>query len=219
MRWFGLLCSVLFVTALLVSQTGPLSFDFTTKSLASGAIDKPYQAIVQVAGGTPPFLFRVTQGKLPPGIVLQQDTGTLSGTPNAAGTYTFRVSVAEGTGKTITREFTIEISDYLVAQWKQAPTLDSNTISGSLLVSNGSKDTFDLTVIVVAVNEVGKAFALGYQHFNLNPAQNQVIPFSSTLPNGKYIVHADAVAEVPAPHLIHRVHLQTPRPMTVNVSR
>jgi hypothetical protein len=219
MRWFGLLCSVLFVTALLVPQTGPPSFEFSTKVLPSGAIDKPYEAIVQVAGGTSPFLFRISQGKVPPGIILQQDTGALNGTPTAAGTYDFRISVVDASGKTITREFRIEISDYLVAQWKQPPTLDSNTISGSLLVSNGSQDRFDLTVIVVAVNEVGKAFALGYQRLNLNPAQNQVIPFSSTLPNGKYIVHADAVAEVSTRHLIHRVHLQTSGPMTVNVNR
>jgi hypothetical protein len=86
-------------------------------------------------------------------------------------------------------------------------------------VSNGSRSPYDQTVIIVAVNEFGKAFALGYQRFNLPAQAQQVIPYSSSLPNGHYIVHVDAVAEIPARNLIRRARLQTPQPITVDVNR
>ena len=65
-------------------------------------------------------------------------------------------------------------------------------------VSNGSKDTFDLTVIIVAVADNGRATAIGYEHFPLKAgATNVQIPFGNTLPHGGYVIHADAIAEIP----------------------
>jgi hypothetical protein len=104
-------------------------------------------------------------------------------------------------------------------EWQSSPTLSGNNVSGSLKVANYSRDTFELTVIVVAVNETGKAFALGYQRMDLAATAQQVIPFSSSLPNGQYTVHADAIAEVPARKQIYRRHMQTGQPITVNVNR
>ena len=112
----------------------------------------------------------MTQGRLPPGISLQSTSGILEWhTPMSPGNYYFTVTVSDAIPKTITANFTIRVEDYLVARWKTGPTLDSNTISGSVEVANNSNDTYDQTVIIVAVNEIGKAFALGYQHFNLLP--------------------------------------------------
>jgi len=71
-------------------------------------------------------------------------------------------------------------------------------------------------VIVVAVNEIGKAFALGYQRFDLQPNNKDVeIKFGSTLPRGQYVIHADAIAEVPGKRAIYRSRLQTPQPLRV----
>jgi len=64
-------------------------------------------------------------------------------------------------------------------------------------------------VIVVAVNEIGKAFALGYQHFDLLPkTKEQEIPFESQLPGGRYTVRVDAVGEVSAKNRIYRAARQ-----------
>ena len=89
-------------------------------------------------------------------------------------------------------------------------------MKGSLLVTNNSDDDFDQTVIVEAVNEIGKAFTLGYQHFKLAAhATSPLIRFETLLPPGHYVIHADAVAEVPSRHAIHRLHLQAPTPIVV----
>jgi len=67
------------------------------------------------------------------------------------------------------------------------------------------------------VNEYGKAFALGYQRFELKPDNLKVeIPFNSTLPRGRYKVHADAIAQISARHAIYRNRLETPEPLVVS---
>ncbi len=50
--------------------------------------------------GTPPYTFAKTSGAFPPGLVLNTSTGVLSGTPTAAGTYTFAVTVTDSQGNT-----------------------------------------------------------------------------------------------------------------------
>jgi hypothetical protein len=189
-----------------------------TKTLPSANIGHAYEAAIQATGGTPPLRFSVTRGALPPGITLQP-SGMLIGTPRAAGDYSFTVSIADATMKTVTASVLLRVEDYLTVRWKDGPVLESNTLSGSVEVVNNSPDSFDQTVIIVAVNEVGKAFALGYQHFNFAPQTQQAIPYSSSLPNGHYNVHVDAVAEIPAQHLIRRARLQTLQPITIDVNR
>jgi hypothetical protein len=212
-----LLASVLIASAAF-AQTTPAPFNFQTQSLPSGAIGRQYTETVLITGGTIPLAFSV-RGKLPPGLTLQPNSGIIAGTPTAPGSYRFTITVEDGTHKRITRQYTINIEDLLTIKWLQQPRLNSNVLSGSVEVLNSSRDTYDLTVIIVAVNEIGKAFALGYQHFDLGVQIRQPIPFSSTLPNGQYIVHADAVAEIPARNIIRRTRLQTPQPLTVNVNR
>jgi hypothetical protein len=64
-------------------------------------------------------------------------------------------------------------------------------------------------VLVVAVNEIGKAFALGYQHFALAPgATSPTIPFGMQMSPGRYRVRADAVGEVAPKNVIYRSALE-----------
>lgn len=215
-----LLCSLLLASVAAVGQPRATSdLQFQPQTLPSASIGKTYSAAIQVTGGTPPLQWKLAKGSLPPGITLQATSGIVSGTPTAPGEYHFTVAVTDAAKQTAAANFVIKVEDYLSVRWKQPPTLRDNVLSGSVEVSNASAETYDQTVIIVAVNEIGKAFALGYQHFNLQPQMQQVIPFSSALPNGHYIVHVDAVAEIPARHLIRRARLQTPSPITVNVNR
>jgi hypothetical protein len=99
----------------------------------------------------------------------------------------------------------------LVADWSAVPKLNDNSVKGSVVITNQDDDDFDQTVIIEAVNEAGKAFALGYQRFTLRRhSQSKPILFESTLPPGRYTVHADAIAEVPSRHAIFRQHLEGP---------
>jgi len=218
-RWVLLLVLASSVAA---QSADPARLEFATKSLATGSLGKPYNLSIKLQGGQGPFEWTIVKGKLPPGIVLQKNTGMLTGAPTLTGVYTFTLRVLDETSReNIQHEFELEITGPLLLEWVNPPKLNGNTISGSVKVANSSPqgETFDLTVFVVAVNEVGKAFALGYQHFNLAYEIEQVIPFSSTLPNGHYVVHVDAVAEIAATRTIYRSQLQTRTPLSVDVNR
>lgn len=222
MRHIFIIVVMVLTTIGAAAQVRPSDLRIDTRKLPSGNVGKRYAANLRVVNATPPLTWRVASGKLPPGLELREITGTIDGVPTAPGRYRFRVAVRDTTGKTASGDFVIEIQSELAIRWmalRGMPHLNGNTISGAVTVENSSKDRFDLTVIIVAVNEYGKAFALGYEKFDLAQNVEQDIPFESTLPNGRYVVHADAVAEVPAKKLIYRARLQTDGAMVVNVNR
>ena len=86
----------------------------------SGAIDAasqgtPYefQLATVTGGGATPYSWSVTSGALPDGITLNPTTGYLTGTPTAAGTYNFEVTVTDSqtpTPKTATASFTLPVN-------------------------------------------------------------------------------------------------------------
>ena len=118
----------------------------------------------------------------------------------------------------VNKEFTLRVVAPLLLQWSRLPRVQGTRVEGSVKVSNDSSNDFDLTVIVVGVNEFGKAFALGYEHVDLKTdTANLEIPFGSTVPQGAYVVHADAIAEVMSKNAIYRQRLQTPAALQVSV--
>ena len=65
-------------------------------------------------------------------------------------------------------------------------------------------------MVVLAVNENGRATAIGYQHFPLKQgASDFEIPFGENLPYGTYSVNVDVVGEVAASNSIYRARLTT----------
>jgi len=170
-------------------------------------------------GGQPPYVWSIASGELPEGITLTPE-GLLHGKPTKSGTFSLVLKI-EDSGRpahTINKEFKVVIATSLLLEWNQPPKVHDNRIDGSVQVSNGSSDTFDLTVVIVAVAENGRATAIGYEHFDLKPSPDSTkIPFGNTLPSGAYVIHADAIAEIAAKNAILRQRLQTPQPLHVTV--
>ncbi len=85
-----------------------------------------------------------------------------------------------------------------------------------MIVANQSEDDFDQTVVIEAVNENGRAFTLGYQHFPLlHQSTSPLIPFVTSLPPGHYVILADAIAEDAKRKAVLRIHLQAPQSMVI----
>jgi hypothetical protein len=104
------------------------------------------------------------------------------------------------------------------AGWSALPKVNGNTVQGSLIVANQTEDDFEQTVVVEAVNEIGKAFIVGYQHFPLKRGSTSpVIPFQTILPPGHYTILADAIGEDVPKNLVHRIHLQAPTSLVVTM--
>jgi hypothetical protein len=189
----------------------------TTESLPEAALQQGYRVRLEAIGGVTPLHWGMSSGNLPPGLELE-DTGIVSGVATKFGDYHFSVTVTDSDkpGHSASKEFTIRVIAPLVLEWSRFPTVADKRIEGAVKVTNGTGDDFDLTLIAVAVNEIGKAFALGYQHFDLTKGTEHLeIPFGSTLPQGTYVVHVDAVGEVPARNAIYRQRLHTPSPLQI----
>ena len=183
-----------------------------TPALPAGFAGAPYQMQLRTYGGMGPYLWEVAAGALPAGLKLDRETGLLSGTPSAGGDYAFslRISDSAGPPQREVFSFAVRLVVPLAVRWQGPPHVERGGVFGSLQASNGTSDDFDLTVIVVAVNEYGKAFALGHHHFILKRESfSNDLRFGFTLPRGLYTVHADAVAEVAPRSAIFRARLES----------
>jgi len=197
-----------------LAQERPLSL--ASHPPETGSIARPYHLQLEAYGGVASYNWRLAGGsdQLPPGLQLDPKSGLISGVPTAAGSFSFKVVVTDSAAPTSTdmKTFMIEVPDALILDWKQTPRISKEGITGSVVVSNQTGHTVDLTVIIVAVNEVGKAFALAEQHFPLNAeTDSPTIAFGAdaVLPFGKYTIHADAVGEVASENQIYRTRKQT----------
>ena len=61
----------------------------------AGMVSDPYNAVLAVGGGRFPYHFSVKTGALPPGISMNPATGSFSGKPTNAGTFSFEVIVTD----------------------------------------------------------------------------------------------------------------------------
>ena len=182
----------------------------TTMSLPAASAGQPYRVVLQARAGRPPYRWKVANGKLPPGLALDE-RGIIRGTPTRPGTFQVTLQVSDGgtPAQAVLRKFGVEVGALIWVRWITPPHLDNGGIYGSLRVTNGTNRDFDLTVIVVAVNEIHKAFALGHQHFVLpSKSESEEIPFGFMLPQGSYVVRADAVGEVAATQQIFRGYVE-----------
>lgn len=181
-----------------------------TRALPQAMTGTRYQFQLQARDGRWPLRWEVAGGGLPPGLRLDPNSGLLSGIPTEGGEFNFAIRISDSSNppQRETFNFVARFISPLSVRWKSPPNVERGGIFGSLEADNGTNEDFDLTVIVVAVNEFGKAFTLGYHKFLLaRGAASRDLLFGFTLPRGRYTVHADAVAEVP-PRTIYRARLQ-----------
>ena len=84
-----------------------LAFSVTAKA-TTGVVGASYRWKVPVTGASKTRTF-VMSGKFPPGLDLDETTGTLSGTPLKNGSYKFKVWVFGDPGTIISKTFTVKI--------------------------------------------------------------------------------------------------------------
>ena len=188
-----------------------------TTSLPSVTTGSNVRMKIGVTGGSLPLTWKLSGGKLPSGLRLNAARGVIAGTPTVPGSYDVAVTVTDSSvpAMQVQRDFRLVVTGALGIDWKQPPAVHGQTLDGTVVVSNFTRRDFTLTVIVMAVNEIGRATALGYQEFILKSGAQQVIPFGSSPGPGTYIVHADAVAEIASTSTIYRARKQTADPLAI----
>ena len=190
--------------------TGQAALRIEVQSPQSAIAGEPYRAGLRALGGTSPFTWQVVSGDLPPGLKLDAHTGNITGTPTAAGDYHFTVQVTDSSipPEQLRRDLNIHVIEGLTVDWKQPPAVNGGRISGSAVVTNNTAEPVDVTVIIVAVNQIGRATTLGYEHVNVPGGATHVVQFGSSPGAGTYYVRVDAAAHVPGRKHIFRASKQ-----------
>jgi hypothetical protein len=192
-------------------QDDPYSLGIAVQPSQTIVAGQNFSLHLVALGGFLPYSWSVS-GELPPGLKLHSNAGTIAGTATTPGEYHFELEVTDSNipEQRAEQDVTIIVVAGITMAWKQPPGINSNTISGSLVVTNQTGFAVDLTVIVVAVNSIGRATALGYQHFTLAAqSSSPEIPFSSSPGLGTYFVRADAAAHRNYSRRIYRASKQT----------
>ena len=194
MSWLLVLCAV--CAAQQGGATGePITVQ--TTSIPKGYVAQQYETALTAKGGITPLKWEVKEGSLPPGVSLHSE-GVLVGVPSEAGEFSFTVTVKDSGRPAHEKEqkLVLVVVAPMFLQWGKYPTVNGRRAEGSVVVSNQTERDFDLTVIVVAVDENGRATALGYQHFPLKKNTSALeIPFGENLAHGSYQINVDAVGE------------------------
>src|SRR5438445_2884794 len=195
------------------AQQAPSSQELTVpaKELPKASLWEPYTFRLQALGGIEPYHWRVISGSLPEGVRLR-DPGELAGIPDEVGRFEFGVLVTDNSSppQQQKQKFVLDMETPLHAKWGRKAQVNGTRIDGSLKVSNRSGRDFDLTVIVLAVNDIGRATAIGYQHFPLKKDTRDLeISFGDTLSPANYAVNVDVVGEETISNRIFSARLVT----------
>jgi hypothetical protein len=92
-------------------QKFPPPFLVPVPVINEGWIGQPYSCALPVQGATPPLVFALTAGALPPGLTLDPPTGLISGTPTTEGRYPFEFSVTDSLVRRVDSGSSIHVGD------------------------------------------------------------------------------------------------------------
>lgn len=212
MQFVVALVALAFTTVAFAQQQG--SSDqviVTTKDLAAGLWNH-YSFKLEATGGVGPYTWHLLSGKLPRKLEFH-DFGMIDGIVDEPGTFELTLEVVDRAGaRSKPKKLTLTVEPPLTASWSRKAQVDGRRIDGSIKVSNTSGRDFDLTFDVLAVNEIGRATAIGYQHFTLKKnTRDMELPFGDMLSRGDYVVNIDVVGEELTSTMIFRTRLVTPK--------
>jgi len=204
------LALVLMTLNLWAQAPSPEAFSVVTKELPPAPLWEHYRFSLHASGGIEPYRWTIA-ASLPNGIRLEP-SDELTGTPQESGDSEITVVVSDSSNPPMQarQKLRFRVETPLKVVWNRKAQVNGQRIDGSVKVSNRTGRDFDLTFIVLAVNDIGRATAIGYQHFPLKKnTRDFSLPFGDTLSPGNYTVNADVVGEEPVSKRIFRARLVT----------
>jgi hypothetical protein len=93
-----------------ITGPGPAPLTVTTTTLPSSTVGQSYSQTLTATGGTPPYQWAVG-ASFPTVLTLDAATGTVSGTPTAAGTFSFLVQVTDSAKTSATGTVSLTINN------------------------------------------------------------------------------------------------------------
>lgn len=141
--------------------------------LPDGELGVPYPARTVVVAGAAAFT-AAKSGALPPGTTFDELTGVFSGTPTAAGVFTFTIDASDTTGAAVSKQYTVTIPAAAVATstvTTSASPAEGGSTTGDGVFENGTPIT------VVATHNPGYAF-VAWTENGAQVSNSAVYPFT-----------------------------------------
>jgi hypothetical protein len=123
------------------NTTVPLPLAISVPTIPAGVVGTAYSVTLSATGGTPAYTWSVASGSLPVGMSLDLNTGMISGTPTASGTYSFTVTATDSSSPVQTQSAAISVT--VAPAPVAAPQL---TISTSALASGTDGSAYSQTL-------------------------------------------------------------------------
>ena len=87
----------------------PSTLTFTTESIPDSTVGVIQKFKLQASGGTPPYWFKITQGRLPKALKLSK-AGLITGVPKAEADTTVFIKLTDRVGATLTQAFAVRVN-------------------------------------------------------------------------------------------------------------
>ncbi|MCU1322108.1 MAG: Ig domain protein, partial [Acidobacteriaceae bacterium] len=126
----------------LAIAVSPSDLAVASSTMSAGSVGVAYSQPLQVTGGTPNYTWAVTAGSLPAGLSLAPSAGVITGTPSAAGTFPFTLTVADSSSpaqsKSITASITVSASSLSVVTGSLGAGVTGSSYSQTLQAAGGT---------------------------------------------------------------------------------
>ena len=145
-----------------VSPVSPILID--EKNPANAVLNKEYNGhTFTAAGGAEPYIFAITEGALPGGMIL---TGaTLEGTPAENGTFTFTLTATDSAEpvNSVSREFTLIVNEEVLTPPTLTADISGNTVGNIIELTFDSDELWcqAITDVMVDGTSIGGKYILG----------------------------------------------------------
>ncbi len=103
------------VSAIYTLTTSAPTVSLSPTTLSSATVGTATSQSVTASGGASPYSYAVVSGALPAGLSLNASTGTLAGTPTAAGTFSFTVRATDANAYSGTRSYSLTVAAPTIA--------------------------------------------------------------------------------------------------------
>jgi hypothetical protein len=100
-----------------VTITSGQSLSLSTNGLHLAYIEQPYFAVLTGVGGTPPYVWSLTEGALPSGLSLDSTTGQITGTPTVGGSFSVTFTATDANNATASKSFALTVFEQPLDQY------------------------------------------------------------------------------------------------------